>query len=225
MLHSLSSKTPTLQVAPSFLGVRTSRWILITIVILLVSLVWMLMSPSRHPTTRTITAQDYDVRSNGFSYFLDEGYQLSAMYNSKYDLSNHTRTLCSPFLFPRPTNDIYITGWPNHGAGLGHQFGEWLYAPYIAIKYNITFVHTGFLLNGARWTEWLGFGACEDVEDDILNSDSIVHIEQWSEDDQFAKDSILLESWLRNRIIIHSLKNSKSIPKLSAPTSNTHRDI
>jgi hypothetical protein len=86
------------------------------------------------------------------------------------------RRQCHPFLFPRPTSTVFVTAWPNHGAGLGHQFGEWLYGPSIAVMMNLSYVHTGMSGNAARWDEWLGFGAGEDSEADVRNVADIAHV-------------------------------------------------
>lgn len=42
---------------------------------------------------------------------------------------------------------LYITAWPNHGTGVGHQFGEWIQGIWAAYQYNITYIHTSFLGN------------------------------------------------------------------------------
>ena len=67
-----------------------------------------------------------------------------------------------------PTNNLYITSVPDHGAGIGHQFGEWLYAPYLSYQYNISYMFTPFIYNSARWTKFLGWSEGEDTEDDLL---------------------------------------------------------
>ena len=58
-------------------------------------------------------------------------------------------------------SNLYLTAWPNHGAGVGHQFGEWLNGPYMSLTHKITFVHTPFLHVSAKWTDFLGFGVNE----------------------------------------------------------------
>ena len=93
---------------------------------------------------------------------------------------------------------MYVTAWPNHGAGLGHQFGEWLHGPYLAVRYNLTYAHTGFLGNGAHWTSWLGFGAFEDVEEDVVgNAAAIVH--QWTGSDEYKDNTFGVKRWLTRK--------------------------
>lgn len=96
------------------------------------------------------------------------------IFNSSYALSSSSSrpcTFCS-YSFPRPppstlTSSFFLTSSPNHGAGLGHQFGEWLMGPYLALRHNLTYIHTGFLINSARWTRFLGFGEGEYTVDDL----------------------------------------------------------
>ena len=88
---------------------------------------------------------------------------------------------------------LYITSWPNHGAGIGHQFGEWLQGVWAAFKYNITYVYTPFLINSAHWNSFLGFGTDEILEEDIKNHFGPPSIRQIGNDGQ-TQDSI--ERWI-----------------------------
>ena len=67
-----------------------------------------------------------------------------------------------PFRFPRYTSNghpsLYVTAWPNHGAGVGHQFGEWLHGAAMSFTHNLTYVHAPFMVMSAKWTNFLGFG-------------------------------------------------------------------
>ena len=129
---------------------------------------------------------------------------LRALVND-YDLydaaDRHSRGVhqCIPFTFPRPTSDVYVSASANHGAGIGHQFGEWLYGPYLAFKHNITYSHTPFLYNGGHWTEWLGFGAFEDTEQDIVTGSDALLIHDWRPDDEYKRGSIGMDKWIHSK--------------------------
>ncbi|CAF4234340.1 unnamed protein product [Rotaria magnacalcarata] len=103
-------------------------------------------------------------------------FETISTYKTRLSLSSHQESsvLCramptillqrNDFQLPE---GLYITAWPNHGAGIGHQFGEWFQGIWAAYKFNITYVHTPFLINSAYWNSFLGFGANEIGEDDI----------------------------------------------------------
>jgi hypothetical protein len=77
------------------------------------------------------------------------------------------------FMFPRPaprsaSSSLFVTSLPNLGAGVGHQFGEWVLGPWVALLFNATYLHTGFYGNGKRWNRFLGFGEGEDTVEDFV---------------------------------------------------------
>lgn len=81
---------------------------------------------------------------------------------------------CS-FRFPRPpagspTSSIFVTGVPNHGAGVGHQFGEWLTGPWLARMLNLTYISTELLKQSARWVTFLGHCEGEDTIEDLYQT-------------------------------------------------------
>ena len=81
--------------------------------------------------------------------------------------SPHLHPLCTLYRFPRPprgsfNSSLFVTSTPNKGAGVGHQFGEWLFGPHEALKAGATYLHSPFARNSARWTGFLGFGEGED---------------------------------------------------------------
>ena len=97
-----------------------------------------------------------------------------------------------PFRFQRfdsgPHAHLYLTAWPNHGAGLGHQFGEWLNGPWLAMTHNLSYIHTPFLVHSSQWTDFLGFGAGEVgidhlqtqyVTTDLAETDNANAVNQW----------------------------------------------
>jgi len=69
----------------------------------------------------------------------------------------------------QPYPRVFLTSKPNHGAGLGHQFGEWIMGPYLAMRLNATYLHTGFLIQSARWNSFTGFGFGEPTLEDLPN--------------------------------------------------------
>jgi hypothetical protein len=71
------------------------------------------------------------------------------------------------FLFPKPSSRVFVTSTPNRGAGLGHQFGEWIMGPYMAYMGNASYLHTGFLVQSQQWNRFLGFGEGEDIMEDL----------------------------------------------------------
>lgn len=62
---------------------------------------------------------------------------------------------------------MFITAVSNHGAGLGHQFGEWVYGPYLSFLFNLTYVYGSFKMNSQRWNTFLGWGDDELTPEDI----------------------------------------------------------
>lgn len=119
-------------------------------------------------------------------------HQLAAASQTTVDRRTCGHTLCTTshsqswYTFPHynlsqqyniPSSNVYVTSIPNHGAGLGHQFGEWLYGPYIAYNLSLNYMFTPYTYNAARWTKYLGVGDGEDTEDDLrlmTNSDKLV---------------------------------------------------
>ena len=134
-------------------------------------------------------------------------------------LSFTTRSACHPFLFPRPTSTLYITSWPNHGAGLGHQFGEWLYGAALAHMQGITYVHTGFLGNSARWADWLGFGAGEDSEADVRNVavdvDVVVRFDHDHYNNSLPRKEV--EQWVQEQRVVHEQRIVAAASTLNTP--------
>ena len=143
---------------------------------------------------------------------------LSAQMDLSYGpLSLPLRRQCHPFLFPRPTSLLYVTAWPNHGAGLGHQFGEWLYGPAIAMMLNVSYAHTGVLGNSARWDRWLGFGAGEDTEADVRNMAMRSRVVVRRDEEHFMRNNTLtIEDWVRAQLAEHHAHVNRSNGLLSA---------
>jgi len=88
-------------------------------------------------------------------------------------VAHYTQDRHTAFMFPRPapgspTSSLFITALPNQGAGVGHQFGEWVIGPWVAMLYNATYLYTGFHANGARWNRFLGFSEGEDTVEDFI---------------------------------------------------------
>ena len=78
---------------------------------------------------------------------------------------------CS-FTFPRPTpksrhSSFFVTGLPNPGAGVGHQFHEWVTGPYLAKKHNLTYVYSDFQHQSKRWNTFLGLADGELTRQDV----------------------------------------------------------
>ena len=137
-------------------------------------------------------------------------------------LSLPHRRQCHPFLFPRPSSTLFVTAWANHGAGLGHQFGEWLYGASIAFMLNLTYVHTPFMANSARWDGWLGFGTGEETEADVPNLATHAHLIVRTDEAHMAKSNRLtIEDWVREQIAEHNTNLSRTIPATpSTPSSS-----
>ncbi len=142
--------------------------------------------------------------SQGLSYFkITQKYLIRLMQN------NHDQndTICHkmPMILFQPnraylTEGLYITAWPNPGAGIGHQFDEWVQGISAAYKFNITYVHTPFLINSAHWNSFLCFGANEMVEDDIRIRHKMLNVWELRNN----PNSISPKNWILQHINHHS---------------------
>lgn len=79
------------------------------------------------------------------------------------------------FSFTRPparsaTSSFFITGVPNHGAGVGHQFIEWITGVIVARNLNLTYIYTPLLKQSSRWNAFLGLSEGEDTVEDLYNT-------------------------------------------------------
>jgi hypothetical protein len=88
-------------------------------------------------------------------------------------IAHYTEDRHTAFMFPRPSprsssSSLFVVAISDKGAGIGHQFGEWVYGVYIALMFNATYIHHEFEQNGARWNHFLGFGFGEDRVEDFL---------------------------------------------------------
>ena len=148
---------------------------------------------------------------------------LSASVDLAYGPSSLPyRRQCHPFLFPRPSSTLFVTAWANHGAGLGHQFGEWLYGATVAFMLNLTYVHTPFMANSARWDRWLGFGAGEETEADVRNLATHSHLIVRTDEAHLAKSNTLtIEDWVRLQIAEHHANLSSRSTTLLTPTPSS----
>ena len=102
------------------------------------------------------------------------GGHASAAMPNRMTVSGEPCNGCS-FRFPRPppgspTSSIFVTGVPNHGAGVGHQFGEWLTGPWLARMLNLTYISTELLKQSSRWVTFLGHCEGEDTVEDLYQT-------------------------------------------------------
>jgi hypothetical protein len=68
------------------------------------------------------------------------------------------------------TNQRYIAGFPNLGAGIGHQLVNWNSTLILSRKYNLQFVHTSL---EKAWEDFLGFGGGEIQYSSLVKEESI----------------------------------------------------
>ena len=212
-IHLSASQLLTLPTIRSF---RFFAWLFIILVLILCAVsAILLLDRSRPSSTQPLSA--YAVQQAAYSALmaLPIQQQLDLVTGP---LSLHTRSVCHPFLFPRPTSTLYITSWPNHGAGLGHQFGEWLYGPALAHMLGVTYVHTGFLGNSARWADWLGFGAGEDGEADVRNvAVDVELVVRWDADHYNKTNTRTVEEWVKEQRSMHEQRMNASFVTLNTP--------
>ena len=176
----------------------------------LVSCLYLLSQAFHTPrqAAAPVTAADLQVAAYNRLISLPISASVDLAYGS---LALPHRRLCHPFLFPRPTSTLFVTAWPNHGAGVGHQFGEWLYGPAVALMLNISYAHTGFLANSARWDSWLGFGAGEDSELDVRNMAMQSHLVIRNDTMHYARDnSLTMEDWVRVQLAEYRTAHGRS---------------
>lgn len=135
-----------------------------------------------------------------------------------------------PFRFPRYNSstsahpDLYLTSWPNHGAGVGHQFGEWLTGAALSFRYNLSYVHTPFLVMSAKWTDYLGFGFGEQSKPDLdAHYDEVT--EHILEIDREAPDD-----WIKAQIALYDqeqadkpLRQSSELAAASPPHAQVYQ--
>lgn len=110
--------------------------------------------------------------------------------------------------------DLFVTALPNHGAGIGHQFGEWIQGLWAAYMYNITYVYTPFLVNSAHWNSFLGFGDNETVENDLKTRYDHLNILEFRSD---RKNSISTKDWIlehRRKYASHYSNNNTLLLRL-----------
>ena len=176
---------------------RVVGWLFVLLVFLSSLLIFFLSSSQPPPvvTQSLSTPQSRQRAAYNRLVSLPLSDSLSLAYGP---LSLHSRSSCHPFLFPRPSSSLFITSWPNHGAGLGHQFGEWLYGPALAHMLGLTYVHTPFLGNSARWADWLGFGAGEDGEADVRNMATRARLVVRRDEEHYNRsNSLTVEEWVQ----------------------------
>jgi len=115
-------------------------------------------------------------------------------------------TSCT-FLFPRPppgspTSSFFVTAIPNRGAGVGHQFGEWLTGPFLAVSLNMTYVATDLLRQSTRWNTFLGLTDGEHTIEDLHGTygglGQIVQRSQSDRSQDFEKLPML--DWTRTKM-------------------------
>ena len=68
---------------------------------------------------------------------------------------------------PGQRNSFYLTAVPNRGAGLGHQFGEWINGPWVSGQTQTQYVWTGFGMNSRRWNGYFNFQMGEPTLSDL----------------------------------------------------------
>ena len=216
--HSFANGGPLLSI-PSVRSFRTFAWLFILLILALSAVyVYFLLDPASPPhSAAEHTPSAYSAQQAAYAALM--ALPLSQQLNlTTGPLSLHIRSLCHPFLFPRPTSRLFITSWPNHGAGLGHQFGEWLYGAVLSHTQGVTYVHTGFLGNSARWADWLGSGAGEDSEADVHNAAVHVSVVERLDSDHYNKSNTrTVEDWVKEQRAVHEQESSQLFAMLDTP--------
>ena len=110
--------------------------------------------------------------SSSSSIFPPPTSQVNSTSVSYSTIWSHRRCSSCAFTFPRPLpgsihSSFFVTAVPNRGAGIGHQFTEWVVGPYLANKFGLTFVYQPFLEQAARWDTFLGLSEGELTLEDV----------------------------------------------------------
>ena len=72
------------------------------------------------------------------------------------------------FTLPSPTQYLFITSHVDPSASLHTQFQQFLYAPYLSLTLNISYVYNGLSKAQGEWGRWLGLDWGERAEDGLL---------------------------------------------------------
>lgn len=158
-------------------------------------------------------------------YVSDAGFYFKRIYNNKiphvlveYNKSESSCRLAPIITFQQShtefSDGLYITARPNHGAGIGHQFGEWLQGIWAAYRLNITYVYTPFLINSAYWNSFLGFGVNEIIEDDLKIRHNVLNVKEFRNNSASSKEAL---NWIlqhRDEYVKQRTKNGSLLLRL-----------
>ena len=92
---------------------------------------------------------------------------------------------------------IAITSYPDGETGVGDQFGQWVIAPFLALKLNMTYAFHGFNGPAQRWNDWLGWSDCELTYQDIIRRYENVQIHSYG---ATQRKTIEMQAWAEQQI-------------------------
>ena len=130
-------------------------------------------------------------------YLLDKQYSANILWSRIFHWRSNITGIKLRFKF-QPQREtlgtkLFITSFPNHGAGVGHQFDEWIQGLWAAHMYNLTYVFTPFLKASAHWNKFLYFHLNELVEQDVTQRFRTVHVKDYYRGDP---SNLSVQSWI-----------------------------